>query len=361
MFNFRILFGKEKTQLRQRRFKFAGFMPKSIGENRLMLTRCFNCNFYVSSFESKCPNCGRLASPRKIVGGYLQIAKFPALFALFFSLVFSLPATIFFFGDFDNFAQILLSAAFIYSIFFAVLFFIQFKRSFISRANNEINSPVSSIAGKRKLIEKRIAELDSRGRKIDSVLDKIKETDRENLQEARRKLLSAREIVISQLARYELQKQKVELVRLQNELSPYLYKLHRLADVETESGLAAVEITQLEIENMRGNLASYAAIDFPEKTLPEKQSFLAQLDETNESCERLREALLGRQAASALRGISPIEGNLKFSGAKEVEHAAETFNMRAALTDFSESFDELESEYRRLRSESETNKNLFDE
>ena len=199
-----------------------------------------------------------------------------------------------------------------------------------------------------------------RQQQIDTVLDKIKDTDGQNLQSVRQKLLSAREIVISQFARYELQKQKIELVRLQNRVSPYLHSLHRLNEFESENGLLTIEKTQTEVNKIKQNLTNYVAIEFPERALPEKENFLAQLAETENSCEKLREALLSRQAARALHDISPIEESLKLPSAKEIVHAAETFNIQTTLTDFSESFDELEHEYKRLRAEEEVSQQLLE-
>ena len=174
-----------------------------------------------------------------------------------------------------------------------------------------------------------------------------------HLQQVRQKLLSAREIVIGQFARYELQDKKIELVRLQNKVSPYLFGIHRLNEFEMENGLVTIENTKTEINRIRQNLTRHDAIDFPPKILPEKESFLSQLDETETSCEKLREVLLSRQAALALRDISPIEETVKFPDSKELMKEADVFNIQTTITDFSESFDELEREYRRLKSEDE--------
>jgi hypothetical protein len=220
---------------------------------------------------------------------------------------------------------------------------------------------LSNLTEKQKIIENRANELNSRGQKIDAVLDKIKETDSRRLQDVRARLLSAREVVASQFARYELQKQKIELVRLQNHVSPYLSELHRLNESEMENGLAAIERTTVEINRIRQNLTRYDAIDFPKKALPEKENFLSQLVETDASCEKLREALLAKQAMHALQGIQPLEEGLNLPNAKDLAHTAETFNIQSTLTDFSESFDELEREYKRLKAEDEASRKLLDE
>ncbi len=153
------------------------------------------------------------------------------------------------------------------------------------------------LKSKYYIIQSRITELNQRGMNIDKVLDKIRSTDSHNLQEVRQKLLAAREIVMSQLARYELQRKKIDLVRLQNGVSPFLFSLHRLSEIESDDGLLTIEDTQVEINKIRQNLTSYVGIEFPKQALPGKENFLAQLAESNESCEKLREALLSRQAA----------------------------------------------------------------
>ena len=323
-----------------------------------MLTKCVNCGFYVRQDDEFCLNCG-FTSPSKPEFEKFSVKRFAlissVLFVFFTIFVFLIAGQ-------DR-------IDIIYGLCFGLLLCVTFGiiitqaiEIFVITKNLKSRQTFqpSSLKTKNVIIEKRISELNQRSRNIDKVLDKIKETDSQNLQEVRRKLLSAREIVISQFARYELQKKKIELVRLQNGVSPYLYSLHRLNESESEKGLLAIENTQNEVNKIRQNLTNYVAIEFPKKTLPEKQNFLAQLAETENSCEKLREALLSRQAARALQDISPLEENLKLPNAKEIVHAAETFNIQTTLTDFSESFDELEHEYKRLRAEEETSQKLLE-
>lgn len=252
---------------------------------------------------------------------------------------------------------LILSALF--SLFWELTFFSKWRRKKEIAKRTFIDA--ESLRGKKILISERIYELNQRGRKIDAILDKIRENDSRQLQNVRAKLLDARQIVISQYARYELQKQKIELIRLQNVASPYLYRLHRLNEFETEEGLTAVEQTLSEMEKIRRNLTRYDAIEFPAGVLPEKQNFLAQLTETETSCEKLREVILSRQAAQALRDVSPLKDNLKLPNSKEFTHAVDTFNIQTTLTDFSESFDELERDYKRLKAEEEISQKFLKE
>lgn len=296
-------------------------------------------------------NCGFERPALKFQDGKFNFKRFgllsTALFiiALVFALFYSST------GEFKaEYIFISLVLSFILSFFVNILLKI-FEDEKVFEKRNSANK--NNLIEKGRIIQERISELANRGQKIDAVLDKIEDTDSPKLQEVRAKLLSAREIVVSQFALYELQARKIELVRIQNDVSPYLFGLHRLNEKETEQCLLTIETTKRVIERMRQNLTRYDAIDFNERVLPDKENFLSQLSETNNSCEKLREAILSRQAAHALHGISPVEESLKLPASKDLVHAADTFNIQTTLTDFSESFEALEQEYRRLKAESE--------
>jgi hypothetical protein len=51
--------------------------------------------------------------------------------------------------------------------------------------------------------------------------------------------------------------------------------------------------------------------------------------------------------------------NLHLPGVKELVRESDIFNIQTTLTDFSESFEELEREYRRLKAEEETGEKLL--
>lgn len=333
-----------------------------------MLTKCVNCEFFVRHDDEFCLNCG-IKNPSQKRNEKL---KRDSLFYIvlqsdIFKLAFSFALTfifIYFIADFAvvNFiylrSYILYAAFIVWLVLFLILFLFSRTWNFLEESK-EIIKNKNNLSSREKTIVRRLSELSSRGEKIDSVLDKIKITDGQNLQEVRRKLLDAREIVISQFARYEIQKRKIELVRLQNGVSPFLFDLQNLNDFETEKGLAVIEEKKFEIEKIRRELTRYDAIEFPARALPEKQNFLGQLDETENSCEKLREGLLARAAMRALKGVRPIEENLQMPPARDLAHAAETFNIQTALTDFSESFDELEREYKRLKLENQISEKIL--
>ena len=329
-----------------------------------MLTECIYCGFYVKQNSSFCLNCG-IESPNKefaesstkilLISNLIRSDFVKIIGALILTLILLLAVAdwsfskIFYLRDFYFFSTMFLGL----SVSFASLFLLQ--KWLHTKLNPKRKKNIESFLSKAKLIDKRLSELDKRAQQVDLVLSRITENDSQQLNDIRPKLLEARKIACNQFARYELQKQKIQLVRLQNGVSPYLAEWNHLNEYEIENGLVTIKNTHQEIDKIRRNLT----IEFPENTLPEKHNFLSQLDETETSFEQLREALLSRQAARALREISPLEGNLKLPNTEEITHTAETFNIQTTLTDFSESFDELEREYQRLKVEENIEHNLL--
>lgn len=324
-----------------------------------MLTKCLTCGYFVSHFEKLCPNCGRKNPGSRFERITMQKWKTPSSYGLAFSGLITLMCFILFSENpFSNYSSLI--PIFLISFFLStVAVYLMIKERFEKEYQHYPENPLSDLDRKEKVIKRRISDLLKRAKQIDVVLSRIKQNDTPHLQETRIKLLSAREIVTGQYARYELQAKKIEIARLQNNVSPFLNNLPRLNEFETENGLITIENTKHEVEKIRQNLTLFYAIEFPKAIQPEKDSFLNQLKETEDSCDKLREALLSKQAARALQGISPIEENINAPSSKEIAHAVETFNIQSTLTDFSESFEELENEYRRLRTENDVSKNLL--
>lgn len=326
-----------------------------------MLTKCGYCGFYVQQNDEVCFNCGFLEPANRLISNkfnYKRVIEFsiPLFLIIFFAM--------FFFTSKETRGQsisIFIFFSVLISVVFA-LFFNELKESNDrrKRTSSENFDYHNSLEFKAAIIQKRIANLKERSNKIDSVSAKINADDGENLQQVRHKLLEARKLVVSQFARYKVQRQKIELVRLQNSVLPYLFSVNSLNESEIEKGLTAIENTKREIYKIHETLPDYTIADFTENAVIEKENFVSQLDETENSCEKLREALLSKQAARALQDIAPIEENLQLPNAEDVVHSADTFNLQTTLTDFSESFEELESEYRRVRAESETNRKLLE-
>lgn len=325
-----------------------------------MLTECVNCGFYVKRDDEFCLNCG-IESPSKEFSEpstkiilllkiiRLKFTKITCSLILMLILLYAIAD-----WSFSNIIYLrdyLLFLGLIFGIGFSLLSMSLLENWCFDKLHPKRQKKPDSFLSRIKLIDKRLSELDKRGKAIDLILSRINAKPSQELKNIRPKILEAREIVISQSARYKLQAKKIELVRLQNSVSLFLFGWQQLNKSETEKGIVIIEDTQQRIGKIRQNLAGHDSIELPEKILPEKQNFFSQLDETEMSCEKLRDALLSRQAAHALQEVSLIEENLKLARENEIVEAAETFNIQTTLTDFSESFAELEYEYKRLKSE----------
>ncbi|MBS1793730.1 MAG: hypothetical protein JSS81_07745 [Acidobacteria bacterium] len=326
-----------------------------------MLTQCVNCGFYFRRTDEFCLNCG-IVHPNES----LKIKKShrSPLEKLLLSNIFLLVVALSFVvlllylvaeRSFENLPYLqtyiwigaLVSGG-------VLLFALRLLRDGIFGPKlPHVLKHKNNLTSKIKIIDRRLAELENRGRRIAAVLDKIRETDGGSLPEVRRKLLTARGLVASQFERYDLQRKKIELVRLQNGVSPYLYGLSGLSEIDTENGLTEIESTRDELRDIRRRLQSREAA-----ASSERAAFIAQLDETEASCQKIREALLSRQAARALQEISSAADDLRLPG---TARESDIFNVHATLTDFSESFEELEREYQRLKAEAETEQKLLTE
>ncbi|HQU82405.1 MAG TPA: hypothetical protein PKY59_04735 [Pyrinomonadaceae bacterium] len=326
-----------------------------------MLTKCVNCQFYVRNDDEYCLNCGFLKP---------AITKDDVVFNVNRAGIWFLLLTILSYPFFvlissgKNIVFLSISAlvlAVLFGLLSSMIFEIIFEfRTSETNYDRRKNGSQDNLQNKNKIIQNRISDLLFRLKGIDAVLEKITDNDGQNLLSVRQTLLSAREIVSSQIARYEIQNQKIELVRLQNSVLPFIFSLDDLNDFQIENGLVTAGNNKTEVGKLKQKLAIIDEDNLPVQTLNEKRHFLSQLQETENSCAKLREALLSKQAAQALKGIAPIEENLKLPSLSDAVHSAETFNLQATLTDFSESFEELEREYKRVRAESKASEKLLE-
>lgn len=323
-----------------------------------MLTKCVKCRFNIRQTDEFCPNCG-LQNPSKEnpqLSGYnipllmASIGLFSLIiFLIIQSLILSKPMSI---ESFFIVAVLSLSFSFIPS---AVFYNLVIKKINEVKVRKRKVYNANFLIQKENIVSQRIADLVQRGSGINQILEKIGNSQTQNLQEISQKLLSAQEIINNQFVRYELQKRKIELVRMQNKMLPYLENLEKLKDFQTENGILESENIIREIGEINQKLSK----KFPASFREERQNFLHQLQETSISCGALREVLLSKQALRALQSVQPIETIDNSNHTNEFSHTIETFNIQTTLTDFSESFEQLENEYRRLLADKEVSEKLL--
>lgn len=159
-----------------------------------MLTKCVNCGFYVSQTDVFCLSCGiknpnETLKKRKRHKNYhrkmFRSNGFLAIFSLFSTFIF-----VYILADrsIENFIYLInyiLFGALVLWIFLFYALFVFLKTLEYQQNVPHILKYKNNLNSKTKIIDNRIAELSSRGHRIDAVLDKIKETDGKNLQEVR--------------------------------------------------------------------------------------------------------------------------------------------------------------------------------
>ncbi len=326
-----------------------------------MLTKCLNCGFLVQHDDDYCLNCGidkptedtHVPSFVRIILIASKMVSFKVLLGLLLSLLIlfliadSDLANVFYLRD----GIIIFGLVIGFSLSFTIVPLI--RRLIKNNLLQDRNKTSDNLTLIKRTIDSRISDLSKRRSQIDVVLNRIQFDDGERLQETRTKLLAARKLVNGQHARYDVQAKKIEMVRLQNSVLPYLENHDGLNEFEVETGLFVIESAKREIWQTREKLSTEYASELPKSAQSEMDSFVRQLNETEESCLKIRETLLSNQARRALEGISTDNEIASVSGANEIARAFETFNIQSTITDFSESFEELEREYMRLRAEKE--------
>ena len=206
-----------------------------------------------------------------------------------------------------------------------------------------------SLAYKENVIEQRTSELATREQQVNAVLDRATQSAGEKWDQVRATLEASVQTLKRQHARYSAKSIEIDTVRLQNKLAPLIYDTNRFSYDQIDAHLKTIERAQdntvelgEQLDEQRRVLGS--ATDIEELS--------QRLSEIQESTHKLREALVGQQAVLALKGITPLDEALSpVSPPVAAIRDIEVFNIQVAITDFSASFDELESEYVRVQTE----------
>lgn len=336
-----------------------------------MLTRCVNCSFYIQKDIKFCPNCG-LKDPAADLPDHIHLSRFithtsqthisKILFGILLAFIFLFVLADFAISDIFFLRDYILAMAFFAGMLLSYFLSPLIKKIYLHNMESRIIKTKNNLIEKEKVITTRIAELKSREENIETILRRIGKDASPKLLETKEQLLSARQLIMSQFLRYELQKKKIELVRMQNSVSPFLYQNHHLTFEEVEQGLQSLDLYKDKLWRFRQEYTRHDAYDFPDKIKPLKEQFLLQISETDASFEKLRESLLAKQATFAFRDLKPARENLSGSvDTAELIRESEVFNIQISITDFSDSFEELEREYQRLKAEDEISRNLLND
>lgn len=325
-----------------------------------MLSKCVQCGFYIRKNDEFCLNCG-LKEPTKDSQPQIQTniplikllrsRKTHFLVFLLSSFIFLMFQGIFYFRLVIFTLVLVLIAIFSFWVLDLIGLLL-----LVEKPKKKIRQPSkNSLNGKSQTISHRIFELESRKEKINELVLQIGEFSTGKLADTREKLISANQIISNQVNKYKLQKHKIELVRLQNQVLPYSLYFNHLDEFKTEDAVIVSEQTIREVGKIREDLSG----NFSNKDDFEFRNFMRNLDETSKGCEKLWEALLNKQAMFALKDVQPLENLNALPQTNELAHAIETFNIESTLNDFSESFEQLETEYKRLLADNEVSQKLL--
>lgn len=326
-----------------------------LGTNAFMKYQtCVNCEFNVPTSNLRCANCGVLypfESLSIVPKDYSYIYVFTVLACVLLPVFYLKSIVGFFFGVIIGVPVGLVIGSFFGGISKVI------AKELTNRSRNSAERRVEwrksphpeSLVYKEDVITKRITELSEREQKVSAVLSRVKQSRDEKWEQVRETLLGSLQTLTRQHARYRAKFIEIETVRLQNVLAPFIYDEDQLSFEQIDGHLKAIEEVQeraegltMKLEEQRRVLGSVRDIDELARRLLEIQA----------SMGRLQDAFVGRQAVLALQGITPLEEALApLSSPVAAIIESEIFNIQVAITDFSASFNELESEYLRVQSE----------
>lgn len=326
--------------------------------------KCLNCYFNVTEQDERCANCGvlypLLSLEFKEKSDTLPMTIgtiLPSL--LFFLVMYSIGQQK---GNNDGiviaccYMPVLIPVSYLGTAFVLGLFYKSHKWK-SEQAITHRKSPYSeSLVFKENIIQTRKNELLRREQQISSVLSKARLNSTEKWKQVSTMLEDSIKILKRQEAKYNLKAIEIDTVRLQNKLAPFVYNTDSFSYIQISSNLTEIEFArgkafEIDIEiNSQSNFLEDSS---------ESKELTQRLRDIQSSIKKLHDAYLGKQAVLALQDINPVDdaSNPILPPVKAIQES-EVFNIQVSITDFSESFKELESEYMRVQAEEDIAKQV---
>lgn len=328
---------------------------------------CVQCGFNVETIEQQCPDCGLLhplESFNVITNDYSFLIKAVVAVTILICAIY--------FGNLAGFGGVVCCAlpvgiglAFFFGSISKAIADVLSKRS--REAGEKIlvkrRAPdPESLVYKANVIKRRTSELRERRQQVKNVLKRVSENEGPQWDQLRSTLEATRQSLKRQIARYSIKSLEIELVRLQNKVASLVYSTDTLSYAQIDDQLAVVNLCEGQLDNISSQLQKEQQVlgDGPEVA-----ELLQRVRDFEQSMKTLQDALVGRQAVLALKGISPLDDAVAPISAPVLElRKSEVFNIQVAITDFSASFQELESEYARIQTEEDVSlkiRNIIDQ
>ncbi len=331
-----------------------------------MLAKCVQCGFNVIQNEKFCFNCGLEKPARhliKITPRKFLIYKFLFFVGSFVAFLLFFSILTFFIIRESDFSYLWTQALILSTIWGFFLSFPATHFTFLWFAKLEKQRLIKNqdnLHLRKRIIRERLAELESRNKKINLIISQ--NTTVSDLQNDlfKANLLETQEVIKNQTTRYNSLLKRIELIRLQNKATPAFENLTQLSFYEVEELLQTIEGSQYflkklksEIEKTDETAAKYV--------LSGEEYLIEETEKTAASLREIRKTLIVEKTVRALQQLQSMDDESKNDEIDEsLTHKIEAFNMQATLTDFSEAFDKLETEYQSLKMENEISRELFD-
>lgn len=322
--------------------------------------RAQQCSFLTTPQDKYCPNCGIPKPLLHTSEDYLTSLVFrPSrhrwLFATASILVFLLASAILLERAADPKVRVVdLSSLFFLAVIIAMSAvwggFVLLKSVYVkSRQLGVCHNP--NLKQIEHIIHQRLSAIKEQEDRVDIVLPRVRQNTGEHWNVAGGRLEGAKVTLKQQRGRYITKLLEIETVRWQNKITSLIEDLDSLTFEQNNSRLEVIDTMREQGVEIRIRLES---LQHEFGSTLEMQQLLERLDETLLSCWKIHEALVGRQAVIALEGVAPLkDAVLPTSTPLGTLKSLEAFNSQVAITDFSSSFEELEAEYFRMKSEEE--------
>ncbi|HRH44157.1 MAG TPA: hypothetical protein PKY82_21170 [Pyrinomonadaceae bacterium] len=363
-----------------------------------MIKQCLNCGFNINELDDVCLYCGISKPLIKIPDQDIILAiVIVAAFFIWLSVSFILSTL----GSLLQSKIVSSIVVFLILGFIPLVVFESYKYIKKKRRESSNRVVIEGLSQKQNLIKQRFQELSNKQSSIDEVLHGIGPKPNQDLNDTYKKLHYAKVLIRDQIIRYELQNKKIKLIRFQNMLLPvlsvdqgldemqirlgirnidraiyeiYLIQKSLYLDNPTETALERDQLWadlptntqpefhdkmnflrwQMDMDRAHASNKNKKSHEYPTDIISGRKDFAIQLECAYNCIQRLRDSLLKAQATLALQGIPPTAiqpSNIISSD--DFYQLIEIFNIEIDLVDFSQTFQELEHEYHRLRATSD--------
>lgn len=142
------------------------------------------------------------------------------------------------------------------------------------------------------------------------------------------------------------------LMRWQNKIQGIFFNLENLSlDEIRDYSEEIVEDRKIWVKiSIEGKIDEKIGIKNGKQLSPELKEYIERVNKILESSYKIHDALLAQRAIVVLKGIDPLEDALnQVNSSTDSIIGVEVFNAQIDLSDFSTAFNELETEYIRLK------------